>query len=260
MTALTISVTLDDVCNLTVTDTTGFYDPSTNVTGFLPEDNTDDVTFGVYKLSYGYFINVLLYNGYNVAPSILNTNETFSKAPNVVDSTYANNFTPSIYSLINDGTFTLKRYFIISDVFYGDQSGGSLFDSKTVFYTDGTTIFQVVSGTPTPITVSNFIVQSFANATVVEVDSLFISTCHINSCYYKLMSSILDSNLTACYDKSYSNIVADRDLLYMTLEVIKYLQDFNNLTQIQKLIETVDGCCDICTTLTPSENGGCGCG
>lgn len=263
MTALKTTITLDDTCGLTVTDISGYYDVDSNATGFLLESNTDDVTFGVYKLSYGYFINVILYNKYNSEPIITNTTEDFFAVAQPSNATYANNFTPTKYTLTKDGSYTIKRFFVISDDFYTAHADDGIFDEKIVYYTDGTSIYKVTDSVPTQITFSAFLDASFTTATVLEIDSILISTCILNSCYYKLMNVILDFNLNSCDQKYFTQYVKDRDLVYMTLEIIKYLQESNNITQIQKVIEAIEGCCSVCSSKVlgiPVASGGCGCG
>lgn len=263
MTKLNFTLTLDDACNLTATEITGYYDVSSNPFGFLPEANSDALTYGIYKLSYGYFLNVLLYNKFNVTPIIANSAEGFYKVPNSISSTYANNFTPTVYSLTSDGTYTFKRFFIISDTFY--NANVSLFSGHDVYYTDGTTIFNVLSGIATPITVTAFINATLSNASIVELDNIFISTCKLNACYYKLMSVILDAKLENCPGAAYEKLVEQKDLIFMTLECIKYLKEDNALTQIEKLIEAVQNCCSVCSAKlsipagTTVSRGGCGC-
>lgn len=267
MTKLNYTVALDDYCNLTVTDTSGYYDSVNNPNGFLPETNTDTPAFGLYKLSQGYFLNVLLYNKYNVAPIITNSTEEFYHVPSSVSSTYANNFTPTIYALSADGTFTLKRIFIISDTYYASVVNSGIFAGHDIYYTDGTVISFVTSGVPAPVSISVFLNANTSNATVMELDTAFISTCKLNACYYKLMNIILDSKMFNCDDPALAKLVQSKDLIYMTLESIKYMQESNSITQIQKLIEAVDSCCSICSTKLVTQGsssrgttGGCGCG
>lgn len=277
MTKLNYTITLDDNCNLTVTDTSGYYDVDANPNGFLLEGDTDSPVFNTYKLSQGYFINVLLYNKFNVAPLIVNSSEGFASVTQPSADTYSDNFTPTVYNLTNDGTYTLKRFFIISDVYYAAVVDTGVFNSHDIYYTDGTTIMQVIDSTPNAVTVATFLAANLTNATVLELNTAFISTCKLNACYFKLMNVILDNAMNGCLDQAQNKLVESRDLIYMTLESIKYLQENNSITQIQKLIEAVDGCCSICSTKliiptggypqggwagsgAPARVGGCGCG
>jgi hypothetical protein len=273
MTTLQLTVAIDTACNLTVTDTTGYYNASTNIGGFLPETDVSALAAGIYKMSYGYFLNVVLYNKYNVAPIISNATESFFR-PTVFTAVYADTFTPTIYTLTLDGSYTIKRIFLISLAFYNANKAGSLFTGKTIYYTDGINIFSVTAGVATQITVTVFLAADLTAFTGVIASSSFISTCFTNTCYFKIMSTLLAATKDEVDDKpnellfrqrdlsalDNKKLIVTRDLLYMTLETIKYLKDFNNITQIQKLIESIDLCGALCGAVLKSGPTGCGCG
>lgn len=257
MTKIKTTIALDKACTLSVSDTTGFYDVTTNPNGFLPEANSDALTLNVYKLSHGYFLNILLYNKYATTPVISNPSDTFYKV-SVVDTTYANNFTTSAYSLILDGSYTLSRYFIPSLEFFTAHSTNSIYNGVTMYYTDGTTIFKIIDSVATPITVTSFINADLSVSDCIVTSSTFISTCFTNTCYFKILSSIVDMNIGVCEQSlELQTLLQSRDILYMTLEVIKYLTDINNLSQIQKLIEALDICGGICASTLQTTDCGC---
>ncbi len=263
MTKLKQTITLDDSCALTITDTSGFYDAGTNPFGFLPETNSDALALNIYKLSHGYFLNVLLYNRYANTPLISNPSDTsyIIASEDVDNNTYANNFIPSVYSLGKDGSYTINRYFIPSLEFYTANHTNSIYDGKDMFYMDNEIIYKIIDSTATPITVTAFINSPFSNSDVIYVSTTFISTCLTNACYFKVLSTILDINIGACeMTNKLNELVQLRDLIYMTLEVIKYLKDQNNITQVQKLIDALDICGGICATaLYPRTFSNCGC-
>lgn len=255
MTKLKIDVQLDASCLLTVTDISGFYDSVANVNGFLPESSTDPVVAGSYKISNGYFIDLIIYNKYNVAPSLINVNEPFYKVTSV-DPVYANNFVPSTYSMLTDGTYTVTRVFMISDVFYNANRTSGIFNGKTIYYTDGANIYLVASdSTSTVITLPVFAVTNLVNSTTLSVSSTFISVCQLNNCYFTIMDKLIDLGLNNC-DVT-NTLYKDRDFLYMALETIGYMQDFNNNSEIQKLIESVTNC-GICNDKSKITSCGCG--
>jgi len=285
MTTLALNITLDNGCNLSVSDTTGFYNGSTNLTGFLPESNESSLVLNTYKLSQGYFLNILLYNKYASTPVIVNTSDSFYTVPQPTNVTYANNFPSTSYKLTLDGSYTLTRYFIPSLTFYTANYTNSIFNSINMFYTDGTNLYNVISGTPTIISITAFINTNLNTSNCISTSSSFISTCHTNACYFKILSTITDKNIgvpqhhrdygqdrrdygDTYYDSyrdsrseddrryEFKELKEKRDILYMTLEVIKYLQDFNNITQIQKLIEALDICGTMCS---PIIGANCGC-
>jgi hypothetical protein len=265
MTKLKINVALADSCALTITDASGFFDDTTNVNGFLLETDSSDLTLNTYKISQGWFLNVLLYNKYAATPIISNPSDTFYNVPTgVVDNnTYANNFIPSIYQLIQDGTYTIKRFFIPSLEFYTANSDNSIFDGVDMYYTDGDQIYFIISGTPTVISILDLLNANLLTSNCISTSATFVSTCYTNQCYFKILSTLLEIGIGACSypdQTKYNTLLQSRDLLYMTLEIIKYLKDVNNITQIQKLIEVVDICGGVCaSTLNTTSSTNCGC-
>lgn len=257
MTKLKNTVDLSNTCGLSITDTSGFYDSVTNPNGFLPEANTDPIVADTYKISNGYFFNLILYNKYNADAVLTNPTELLMKVV-TVDPIYANNFPAQVYTLTQDGSYTIKRFFLISDVFYNANVGSGLFTGKNVFYTDGTTVYNVISDVPVPTTFLEFLSDDLTNFTGLTLNTSFISTCFINKCYSKMMSLLLASDSGAC-DNSMTDVVNMRDFLYMTLETIKYLKEFNNITQIQKLLEATNICGGLCTSIANVTSSNCGC-
>jgi hypothetical protein len=254
MTKLKTNVQLDASCILTVSDVSGFYDSTTAPNGFLPEADSAQVVADVYKISNGYFINLLTYNAYNVTPALVNTQESWY-TPATVQSTYANNFTPSNYILSADGTYTLSRVFMISDTFYDAHKNSGLFTNKTIYYTDGVNVYLVHTDiTTTIVPLATLANLNLTGSTAIVLATTFISTCQLSNCYFLLMSKLLDLGMSGCTTDTQMH--KSRDFIYMTLETIKYLQDFGNNSQIQKLIEGVTGC-GICGDTTKTTDCGC---
>ena len=286
MTTIVSTITQNTNCSLSILDTTGFNNGTTITTGFLPESDSSALALNTYKLSQGYFLNIIFYNKYAVTPIILNPIEPITNVVSV-DSTYSNNFTAKFYSLVLDGSYTVTRYFIPSLTFYTANSSNAIYTDITQFYTDGTTIYKVISGTPTAISISTFATTSLTNTNCISSNVSFLSTCYMNLCYFRLLSTITDHNIGLQHYRSSDNYRQDygdtyydsyrnsrseddkrfiveefkekRDIIYMTLEVIKYLQDVNNITQIQKLIESIDICGIICPPIISSTSSNCGC-
>jgi hypothetical protein len=72
------------------------------------------------------------------------------------------------------------------------------------------------------------------------------------------MQLILAADIDDC-STNIEKLKMTRDYLYMTLEVIKYLKEFNNITQIQKLLETTDLCGSVCGSVAGVSSSNCGC-
>src|SRR5690606_219947 len=120
-------------CTITVTDSTGFQPVEPE--GFV-EEGQPLITIDDFHLSDGYLFNVLLRSAYNGKNTIVNKEEAiFSIDPNDVDPVYENNFPTKQYNLEGDGTFYLKRLFVVSRNFY-ESLNPSLLTGKTIVFYD----------------------------------------------------------------------------------------------------------------------------
>lgn len=253
-TKIKFNLTLGDSCNLTITDTTQYYQIQNNPTGFYAETEPSQ-PIDTYKLSQGYFKNVIVYNKYAQKPFIVNTNEIFKRIISV-DPIYDNNFVPDIYNLSQDGVFTIKRVFIISEEYYNAQKTTGRFDGRIIYYTDGTIIYIVDNGVATPTTMLDFISNDDAFIGIIGTVKI-VSTCFINTCYFNIINKLITDGLEVCSSNKSNDLIKQRDFLYMVLEAIKYLKEQGNTLQIQKIIEMTNTCGGICKSVSVSSDCGC---
>jgi len=252
MTQLKFTINLTTDCNIIVTDTTGF--STDNATGFALETAVS-TPYDVYKLSEGYFLDILTLNGYNEAPTVVLTGSYLHKATEDVVTVYANNFTPITYKLAQDSTFTLTKFFIMSEEFYNQEKTTGRFDTKVIYYTDGTDLYKVESGVASKITLAAFMLADPTLVTTnLRTEVKFASVCYLTKCYQNLIQLTLGDGCTGCATDIH---MKQRDFLYMSLEAIKYLTDTGYTTEIQKIIEALDLCGGICKSVTPDSNCGC---
>lgn len=236
MTNLNFSLGLDNDCDLSITNTS---------TGFVPETVTN-VPFDSHKLSDGYFIDIITYDRYNCSPVIALTSgfNRLSSAPE-----------PNNYRLVQDSTYTVYTMFVISDTFYEENKNSARFAGKTIYVTDGIDAYLVSGDVKTRLTLGQLILADLVNSTVLTASQTFIATCHLNKCYQALMLSLLEEGCLTCNDNNEK--IKHRDLLHMTLEVIQYLKDLGNITEIQRVIESLDLCGGFCKSIVSKSNCGC---
>ena len=80
--------------------------------------------------------------------------------------------------------------------------------------------------------------------------------CNTEKCFYDFTQDYLN-NICNCDKDSNSR---DRDIVFMSMHVLKYLIDLGRYFEAQELVEKLHGCTGICkmNTLT-SNSSGCGC-
>src|SRR5215217_1471132 len=114
MTKLKININFNSNRILSIQDTTGFGGSE----GFFLESSSPTGE-GNYKLSNGYFVNLVVYHRYNTNSVIVNPNDLPYYIESAdVSTTYANNFSTYNYTLAKDGVYSFKRIFVISKAYY----------------------------------------------------------------------------------------------------------------------------------------------
>lgn len=100
------------------------------------------------------------------------------------------------------------------------------------------------------------------NISITETEGF--SIYYLQECYINLCKQIFSSTrLSSCDKKNNLNeeFSYKRDLVWMGINVIKYMVDGHQLIEAQRIIEILHGCNGICNNFnqTKSEYYGCGC-
>lgn len=75
----------------------------------------------------------------------------------------------------------------------------------------------------------------------------FMSICFLQKCYVNLCQQIFkDKNFVRCSNKVDHNLSYTRDLVWMALNVIKYMVEMNQLFEAQRILEIIYSCNGIC--------------
>lgn len=93
----------------------------------------------------------------------------------------------------------------------------------------------------------------------------FVSICYLLHCYLSLCQAIFeDQGFSECFSRGEidSNLIWRRDVVWMALNVIRYLTEFNRLQEVQRIIELIGGCNGLCKGWYEHEGlkPDCGCG
>ena len=56
--------------------------------------------------------------------------------------------------------------------------------------------------------------------------------------------------MSACWNKNKidSELIYKRDLVWMSINVIKYLTECEQLAEVERILETINGCNGLCTS------------
>lgn len=233
-----------DNCKVTVQDNSTY----------LPEDSTG-VVKGKFKFSETISIDVLQLN---------KTSETIYINPTYTDHTAVEDTTLQVSS---DGWLSLVHLVLPSVEWFDKEKAkteGSALDLyNIVYYIDGNTIYKYINQSIQQVDISEILEINPANTTISKTSEDFVSICFLRKCYINLCKQILDNRgFSSCWNKNKidSELIYKRDLVWMAINVIKYLTECKQLAEVERIVEIINGCNGLCTSSNSSNKaGGCGC-
>lgn len=241
---LNITIDTDKNCKVVVQDNTEY----------LPESFTG-TSKGSFKYSETVSVVVLQHN---------KLQETIIKNP-----TFGDHSSPYLTVPIEfDGWFTVN-YIVLpnKEWFYREKnktSGSALGLYSIVYFSDGDHVYKYIDGNVQETTLSEILEINPINTTLSKTGKDYVSICFLQKCYINLCQQIFNERgFSPCWNKSSvdSELVYKRDLVWMAINVIKYLTSLNQLSEVERIIEQVNGCNGLCKSDTAYKpnNSGCGC-
>lgn len=241
---LNINVTTSDNCKIMVSD----------ISTYLAEDFSGTVK-GKFKYSDTVSIDVLQHN---------KTTETVYRDPIY---TKHDTLQPINIPVEFDGWFDVIHLVLPSIEWFNreiDKSEGSalgLYD--LVYFSDGIDIYKYLDGNVSQVTIIEVLEVNPINTTVSKTNRDYVSICFLRKCYINLCQQIFeDRGFSRCWNKNKvdSELIYKRDLVWMAINVIKYLTECEQLAEVERIIETIQGCNELCVSSNlTSKTNGCGC-
>lgn len=130
-----------------------------------------------------------------------------------------------------------------------------------VYYYDSGKFYEVKNGVVKEITLQDVIVAGDINGkcTIFKGVQYTFNICNTEQCLYSFSQDFLNK---ICSDKcSAQEDVRNRDLIFMTVHILKYLIDLGRYFEAQELVEKIHGCTGLCKQINKitSNSSGCGC-
>lgn len=241
---LNINIITDAHCKVIIEDNTEY----------LSEASTG-ISKGSFKYSDTVSVVVLQHN---------KTQETVVKSP-----TYDYHTSDYIEVPVGfDGWFTIN-YIVLPNKDWFDRereksSGSALSLYDIVYFVDNGYIYKYVNGEIDGASIEEVLEVNPINTTISKTSKDYVSICFLQKCYVNLCQQIFnDRGFSQCWNKNSvdSELVYKRDLVWMAINVIKYLTEFNQLAEVERIIEQINGCNGLCksnSTYQPASSG-CGC-
>ena len=241
---LNINVTTSDNCKIMVSD----------ISTYLAEDFSGTVK-GKFKYSDTVSIDVLQHN---------KTTETVYRDPVY---TKHDTLQPINIPVEFDGWFDVIHLVLPSIEWFNREinksEGSALGLYDLVYFSDGIDIYKYLDGNVSQVNIIEVLEVNPINTTVSKTNRDYISICFLRKCYINLCQQIFeDRGFSRCWNKNKvdSELIYKRDLVWMAINVIKYLTECEQLAEVERIIETIQGCNGLCVSSNlTSKTNGCGC-
>lgn len=133
-----------------------------------------------------------------------------------------------------------------------------------VYFVEDGYIYKYVNGKIDGASIEEVLEINPINTTISKTSKDYVSICFLQKCYVNLCQQIFnDRGFSQCWNKNSidSELVYKRDLVWMAINVIKYLTEFNQLAEVERIIEQINGCNGLCKSNSAyqSKSSGCGC-
>ena len=176
-----------------------------------------------------------------------------------------------------DGWFTVYHIVIPSINWFNAElsktSGSALKLYDTVYYTNGQDIFKYTNGRSEDVGINELLERNPEGTTISIIDKEYVSICFLRKCFINLCQRIFNSRglwgdglgiskSRCCPNKDAvdSDLIFRRDLVWSALNVIRYLTEFNQLAEAERIIEQIGGCNGLCRSeFKQMSQHGCGC-
>lgn len=242
---LDINICINDSCKITIEDLTIDYQP---------EYNTNS-NYGKFRYSDTYSIDVLQH---------IKTDGTELQSATITK--HEGKTCPVTLPVNFDGWFKVHHIVLPSIQWFEDNLKDKEISIlnlyQAVYYTDGENIYKYINGNKGIVPLQEIIERNTENTTISRVTKDYVSICFLRKCYINLCQQILNSRgFDKCSNKNKidSELVFKRDMVWMAINVITYMAEFNQLYEIARLIERITSCNGLCPSVSSQTTRGCGC-
>ena len=142
-----------------------------------------------------------------------------------------------------------------------ENNASALTAYSLIYFIENGLFYKYTAGVITEVTLTEIMSVNPNTTTIIRCDKSTFCTCYISECFNKLCASIFESISLRCSNKTAEkDLIRDRDILWMAINVIKYQLETNQLYEAQRILEDVNKCNYFCDSVTLNSNSyGCGC-
>lgn len=247
---LQIKVCTNDNCKVIILDETG-----TGENGYLPESSTAIVK-NRFKYSDTVSIDVLQHNKVGGAEIQLPVYTLHKDGEKSVTLPVGFDGWFNVYHIVLPTKDWFQREL--------DKTTASAINMyNTVYYSDGIYIYKYFNGVSTTVPIDEIVERNVDDTTISRIYNDYVSICFLKKCYISLCHQIYNSRgFSKCWNKdsTAAELAYKRDLVWMTINVVKYMVQSNQLADAERIIERIGGCNGLCKSeYRKWPERGCGC-
>ena len=123
-------------------------------------------------------------------------------------------------------------------------------------------IYKLIDSNWKEVTFKELVNINPCNTTIFKSVKDFFSICFLWKCYVDICKNLLKGDLIKCKQtEDLEQLAFNRDVVWMTINVIKYYIKKDQLYEAQRILEEINGCNGFCNEAKRIiKKGGCGCG
>lgn len=170
----------------------------------------------------------------------------------------------SIIELPQDGLYSI-HHVVLPTVGWlervKEEAISMLDEYEGIYVSDGNTIYHYLNNQYLEIDAQVISEINTYKTTISRAENFTFSIWNLQKCYIHLCNEILSDKALKCAKSANPNAIFNRDLVWMTLNIIKYYIGFKQIYEAQRVLEQINYCHGICkNTKTKLNNqSDCGC-
>lgn len=169
------------------------------------------------------------------------------------------------YKFQQDGFYTVHHLILPSLEWLENelQKDESILNTNVgIYVSDCKNIYYYNNGELITKSSNEIILLNTDNTTISKISVDRFSICYLYDCFIYLCKQIFSKINYKCLDKSnLGDLQFKRDFVWMSINVIKYYVELNQLFEAQRILEEINYCGGFCNEqqLSVQQNTGCGC-
>lgn len=207
------------------------FDLSKNFEQYLSEDLTDITTsFNSYKYSESITLNFII--KINVQDQHL--------VDTIITEHIINKEEQSNFKISEDGYYLIKHLILPTKTWFDNASPDYLNYYKDVYILDNNKLFKYINGELIEMNIQDILLQDLSTSTIKHCDLNLFFIGNLQQNYINTCKHILNDVLFECPVKNEQS--QQRDILWMTINVLNYLVEFKQFEEAQRILENFIKC------------------